>query len=237
MAWSCRRAETLDRLLEYGEILRKTAAPLGYVGDATIPVLETVHLADSLAGLLVIDRWGKDEGGRIIDVGTGAGLPGLPIAITRPDIVVTLVDSVARRADFLRTTVEVLGLANVYVVRAGAEVLGRREAYRERFDAAVSRAVLPCGPAVELSLPFVRVGGSAILYKTAGQIDEIRDAGPTAARLGAMAGDSLEYTLPGMRQGRLLALFEKTSATPPMYPRPSGVPAKRPIRQPNAPPD
>ena len=226
-------AEILDRLLDYGEILRKTAAPLGYIGEATIPVLETVHLVDSLAGLLMFDRWGKERSGEIIDVGTGAGLPGLPIAIARPDIVVTLVDSVGRRADFLRATVEALGLVNVDVVRARAEILGRHDSYRERFDAALSRAVVPSGPVLELSLPFVRIGGSAILYKTTGQIDEIRDAGPTAAELGAIAGESLEYTLPGMRQGRLLALFEKTSTTPRMYPRRSGVPAKRPIRQPN----
>ncbi len=205
------------------------AARRGFIGKSTAGDLEIVHLADSLAAMPLIESHTAGGSGRLVDVGSGAGLPGLPIAIAMSDLAVVLLESSTRREAFLRETVVALGIKNVRIIRARAEDSGRDPDHRERYDLAVSRAVLPSTPALELSLPLVRVGGLAVLYKTADQARMLKESDSAAMMLGARAGTTVEYRLPGLRQNRRLALYEKISATPPAYPRRSGVPAKRPL--------
>ena len=222
-------AEIVDHLIEYGDQLRSLAAPRGFIGKSTVADLEIVHLADSLAVVPVIDSFTAGGCGRLVDVGSGAGLPGVPIAIAMPNIAVVLVESSARRVAFLWQALSAVGIKNVSVLHARAESAGRDPDRRESYDLAVSRAVLPATPALELTLPLLRVGGLAILYKTADQARTLRDSEAAATLLGARSGATVEYSLPGLRQDRCLALYEKISATPSTYPRRSGVPARRPL--------
>ncbi len=224
-----RPSKVIDRLLAYGDRLRQIAAPRGLIGKSTVGDLEIVHLADSLAAVPAIEGHITDRSGRLVDVGSGAGLPGLPIAIAIPDLTVVLLESSFRRQTFLRETIEALGVANARVTRARAEDAGRDPDHRERYDLAVSRAVLPTSPALELCVPLVRLGGLAVLYKTAGQARRLAESSGSAAALGARAGGTVEYSLPDLRQNRVLAFYEKVSPTPLAYPRRSGVPAKRPL--------
>ena len=219
----------IDLLLAYGDRLRQIAAPRGFIGKATVGDLEIVHLADSLAAVPAIESHVKGRGGRLVDVGSGAGLPGLPIAIALSDLAVVLLESSARRQTFLRETIEALGVGNASVANARAEDAGRDPDHRERYDLAVSRAVLPTSPALELCAPLVRVGGLAVLYKTADQARRLAESNTAAAALGACASATVEYSLPELRQNRILALYEKISPTPVAYPRRSGMPAKRPL--------
>ncbi len=224
-----RPPDVIDRLLAYGDRLRETAAPRGLIGKSTVAELDIVHLADSLAAVPLIESHIPGGSGRLVDVGSGAGLPGLPIAIALPDLAVVLLESSSRRGVFLRETIEALDIANVRVALARAEDAGRDPTHREQYDLAVSRAVLPASPALELCAPLVRVGGLSVLYKTADQAAALTQSDPAAAALGASAGASVEYRLPGLRQNRVLAVYEKVSPTPSRYPRRSGVPAKRPL--------
>ncbi|MCY3800507.1 MAG: 16S rRNA (guanine(527)-N(7))-methyltransferase RsmG [Chloroflexi bacterium] len=224
-----RPPDVIDRLLAYGDRLRDTAAPRGLIGRSTVANLDVVHLADSLAAVPLIESHIPGGSGRLVDVGSGAGLPGLPIAIALPDLAVVLLESSSRRQVFLKETIEALGIANARVAHARAEDAGRDPRYRERYDLAVSRAVLPTSPALELCLPLVRIGGLSVLYKTADQAAVLAQSDRAAAALGACAGATVEYGLPDLRQNRILAVYEKVSPTPSRYPRRSGVPAKRPL--------
>lgn len=224
-----RPPDVIDRLRAYGDRLRETAAPRGLIGRSTVANLDIVHLADSLAAVPFIESHIPGGSGRLVDVGSGAGLPGLPIAIALPDLAVVLLESSSRRQAFLRETIEALGIANARVARARAEDAGRAPRHRERYDLAVSRAVLPTSPALELCLPLVRIGGLSVLYKTADQAAALTQSDPAAAALGACARATVEYGLPDLRQNRILAVYEKVSPTPSRYPRRSGVPAKRPL--------
>lgn len=221
--------KTLDRLAEYGNLLRHRAARRGFIGKSTVADLEIIHLADSLAAVPVIRSSVVARRGAILDVGTGAGLPGLPIAIFMSEILVGLLESSARRAAFLHATVEKLGIKNVRVICARAEDLGRDLDHRECYDIVLSRAMLPLSPTMELTLPFVRLGGIAVLYKTAIQAQDLRESDNVAAVLGGRAQQAVDYSLPGLRQHRSLVLYRKDTSTPSNYPRRSGIPAKRPL--------
>ena len=223
-----RPPDVIERLLAYGDRLRETAAPRGLIGKSTAADLDIVHLADSLAAVPLIESR-VAGGGRLVDVGSGAGLPGLPIAIALPDLAVVLLESSFRRQAFLRETIEALGVANARVAHARAEDAGRGPDHRERYDLAVSRAVLPTSPALELCAPLARVGGIMVLYKTADQAVTLAQSDAAAAALGARARATVEYSLPGLRQNRILAVYEKVAPTPSRYPRRSGVPARRPL--------
>ena len=224
-----RPSQAVDRLFAYGDRLREIAAPQGFIGKSTVADLEIVHLADSLAAVPVIESHIAGGSGRLVDVGSGAGLPGAPIAIAMSGLAVVLLESSSRRQAFLRETVAALGITNARVAHARAEDSGCDPDHREQYDLAVSRAVLPASPALELCAPLVRVGGLVVLYKTANQARRLAESNAAAAALGARVGATVEYSLPELRQNRVLALYEKVSPTPLEYPRRSGVPAKRPL--------
>lgn len=165
----------------------------------------------------------------LIDVGSGAGFPGIVCALLRPGLAVTLLDSQRKRVDFLRRAVGALELAGVTVVHARAEDAGREAAYRERFDCAVARAVAPLNVLVELALPFVRVGGRFVAMKGPEGEAEAAAAQRAIELLGGRIREVVAGALPrGDR--RLLVVVEKVSATPRGFPRRAGMPEKRPLR-------
>ena len=190
------------------------------------------HFLDSLTCLLA---WaGNREIGKsansVIDIGAGAGFPGLPLRIVRPNLRLTLVESTRKKAAFLRHVTEVLDLPDVTVLTARAEDVGRDPAHRECYDVALARAVAGLPVLVEYALPLLRVGGVFIAQKTAAVVPVKVEAATHALDvLGGTVHDVVQVTLPGLREPRALVVIAKTAPTPARYPRRAGVPAKRPL--------
>ena len=172
---------------------------------------------------------GPLDGRRLIDVGSGAGLPGLPLKILYPDLRLTLVDSVAKKARFVELVAAELGLSDVTVIADRAEVLGQDAAHREGYDWATARAVAELRVLVELLLPLVRVGGRALAQKGDSAAEELTAAAPAIAALGGGASQLIPVRLPETEATHTLITIDKAAATDPRYPRRVGVPAKRPL--------
>jgi 16S rRNA (guanine527-N7)-methyltransferase len=186
------------------------------------------HFLDSLTITLV---WppGKNTALRIIDVGTGAGLPGIPLKIIFPAIKLTLLEATAKKADFLRHIVEKLGLANVEVVVGRAEEVAHQPQYREGFDLVLSRAVAALPTLVELALPFGAVGGSFVAQKKGNIDEEIGRADRAISLLGGRLRELKRVDIAELADERYLVVIDKVSPTPGKYPRRPGLPAKRPL--------
>ena len=179
------------------------------------------HFFDSLSCGLVL---GELNGRSLIDVGTGAGFPGLPLKLLYPELQLTLVESVGKKAAFLQTVVAELDLAGVTVVTERAETLGQQPAFREQFDWAVARAVAPLRVLVEYLLPLCRVGGQVLAQKGERAAEEVAEAETAVSLLG---GGNLRVQ-PAPLDGHFV-LIEKIVPTPAAYPRRPGMPSKRPL--------
>ena len=186
------------------------------------------HFLDSLLPLKASGL--IPEEGRLIDVGTGAGFPGLPLAIARPSLQVTLLEAQGKRCQFLQTVCQALGLENVTIINDRAENLGRAEGHREGYDRAVARAVAALPVLAEYLLPFVRVGGMALCWKGPAVAGEQADGAAAAARLGGRLLPLVDMEGSGEETGHVIAPMEKTEKTLPLYPRKNGMPAKRPLK-------
>jgi 16S rRNA (guanine527-N7)-methyltransferase len=184
------------------------------------------HFLDSLTALLVM---GNPASKRVIDIGTGAGFPGLPLKIVCPQMHLTLVESVGKKAEFCRHIIYTLKLPQVEVVQERAEVIGQQPRFRERYDWAVARAVASMPVLVELLLPLVRLGGKMLAMKGASAPDESQKAARALQILGGRLHRLQPVTLPGITEQRYLVVVEKLSATPDAYPRRSGLPTKKPL--------
>lgn len=181
------------------------------------------HVLDSLS---VLPFLGTAR--TVIDVGSGGGLPGLPLAIMAPHCSFVLLEATGKKADFLRRAVEALGLPNVMVVKARAETAAHAKEHRERYDLALSRGVAALPTLLEVTLPFVSVGGRALAMKGASVAAEIARAHVALERLG---GRGLETcaAMPGIVDDAVLVETHKVRPTPASYPRPPGTPAKKPL--------
>jgi 16S rRNA (guanine527-N7)-methyltransferase len=184
------------------------------------------HFLDSLSLLKFVD---VPVGSSVVDIGTGAGLPGVPLKIVRPDLDVTLLDSVRKKLTFVQALVSELKLSGVELVHGRAEDVGRAPAYREQFDFAVSRAVAKLNVLSELCIPFCRVGGSFVAYKGADVEEEIAAAERAISLLGGRIGAVHEFTLPCSDAQRSLIVVEKVRRTPNKYPRKAGTPEREPL--------
>ena len=165
---------------------------------------------------------------KVIDIGTGAGLPGVALKVVHPDIELTLVDSVQKKAIFLNHLVDVLKLDGVQVVTGRAEELAHDSVYRERFDAVLSRGVARLAVLAELALPFCKVGGVFIAMKKLDAVDEIDEAGEAINILGGRLKQTIRVEIEELND-RALVVVDKIKATPDKYPRRSGMPQKRPL--------
>ena len=166
---------------------------------------------------------------RAIDVGTGAGFPGIPLKIVRPDMRLTLLESVQKKVKFLEHLVSVLGLKEVEVIWGRAEDLGRKENYRELFDLSVSRAVADLNVLAEYSLPFVKIGGLFVAQKEEKIEEELTRAEKAISILGGKLKELVKIKLPFSEITRSLVVIEKVSSTPEKYPRRPGMPKKKPL--------
>lgn len=188
--------------------------------------IRTKHFLDSFSCVLA---WKANPPSRLVDVGTGAGFPGLPLKILYPNLQLTLVESVGKKAMFCQHIVRVLGLEGVDVVQARAETIGQELKHRESYDWAVARAVANMNVLSEFLLPLVRVGGMMLAQKGESGPAEAQSAEGAMKLLGGRLKQVVQVNLPGVVDDRFLVLVEKTAATPPKYPRKPGVPAKTPL--------
>lgn len=193
--------------------------------------IQSKHFLDSLSCLLAMGRPADLRPGlRVIDVGTGAGFPGIPLKIVCPQIRLTLVEATGKKAAFCEAVVRALHLGDATVVKARAEEIGHDPAHREQYDWVVARAVAGMPVLLEYLLPLARLGGQALAQKGEGAPAEVQPVEQVARLLGGRLKQLMPVELPGIVETRYLVIFEKTAATPRAYPRRPGLPGKSPLR-------
>lgn len=209
------------QLLEWNELVNLTTI----TGPEHI---ERYHFVDSLTVAGAVPHL-RRSGGRVCDVGSGAGFPGIPLKIVFPSLQVTLIDPSGKRTSFLEHLVAALGLEGVEIVRARAEEAAHHPSLRESFDVVVSRAVARLAVLAEYTLPFCRIGGRVALHKK-GDIQEELGAGAVAvARLGGAHAGLVPIGEEVLDGARVLVVLEKAQPTPDRFPRRVGVPSRRPL--------
>lgn len=181
------------------------------------------HFLDSAAG---VDIFAK--GAKVAEIGSGAGFPSMVLKILRPDLEFSLFESVGKKCEFLRAAVDNLGFTGVHIYNIRAEDAAKDEKFRERFDFVTARAVARMNTLSEYCLPFVKVGGKFVAYKS-GDVTEINEAKNAYKVLGGRLLEVKEYALPEGYGERVLAVVEKIKATPKQYPRGQGKERKNPL--------
>lgn len=182
------------------------------------------HFIDSLT----IEKYIK-KGETIIDVGTGAGFPGIPLKIAREDLKITLADSLNKRINFLNEVINKLDLKNIETIHTRAEELGKNKKYREKFDIATSRAVANMSTLSEYLIPFIKVEGKCICMKSSDIDTELENAKKAINILGCEIESKDKFNLPNSDLGRSVIILRKVKNTPSKFPRKAGTPAKEPI--------
>jgi len=194
------------------------------------------HFLDSLTCLLADEDFTRticqQRGVRAIDIGAGAGFPGLPLKIVCPGLRLTLLEATGKKVGFLEHVVSRLGLVGVEVIKGRAEELGQDAAHRERYDLALARAVAELPVLVEYALPFCKPGGLFVAQKGAQGDAEAKAAEGAIATLGGILRRIVHLELPHLAEPRSLVVIEKIAPTPEKYPRRPGVPSKRPLQSP-----
>jgi len=219
----------LDQFEEYARLLVAANERVNLTSVTAYDEVQRRHFGESLAVAATLYRAGVLQPGRAaraIDVGAGAGFPGLPIKIAHPTLRLTLVESAAKKTRFLADVTERLALTDVLVVTGRAESVAHEPDHRETYDLALARALAPLPVLVELTLPFLRLGGVLAAPKGSRAAQEIEAAAPALRACGGRL-------LPAERlpdSPLTLVLVEKAAPTPSTYPRRPGIPAKRPLR-------
>ena len=183
------------------------------------------HFIDSLTVLKYING-----ANTIVDVGTGAGFPGIPLAIANENINITLVDSLNKRINFLNEVTEELKLRNIETLHSRAEEFGKNKKYRESYDISISRAVARLNVLVEYLLPAIKLGGKCICMKGPDCKEEIEEAKKAIEILGGTIETIEEFSLPGTDMQRTIIIINKIKNTPSKFPRKAGTPTKKPIK-------
>lgn len=226
-AWNIELSDRqIEQFMTYYEMLIEKNKVMNLTAITEYEEVVHKHFIDSLALSLAPVFQGK---GSLIDVGTGAGFPGIPLKIVFPDLKVVLLDSLNKRVNFLNEVIEGLGLTGIEAVHGRAEDAARNEKYRERFDFCVSRAVANLSTLSEYGMPFVSRGGYFIPYKSGRVMEEVKAAEHAVELLSGRIEDTISFILPDTDMERTLILIQKTAPIPKKYPRKAGIPQKEPL--------
>ena len=216
----------MSQFIKFYEMLVEWNKVMNLTGITEYEEVVMKHFVDSLS---IVKINGLDGVKSIIDVGTGAGFPGIPLKIVFPEMKITLLDSLNKRINFLNAVIEELGLEDIETIHGRAEDFAKKEHYREQYDLCVSRAVANLSTLSEYCLPYVKVGGSFIPYKS-GEIDEELNNSKKAVQiLGGEIEDVVKFQLPDTDIGRSFVKIKKNKNTAKKYPRKAGLPAKEPL--------
>ena len=191
--------------------------------------MESIRIKHFLDSFSCILAWKESIPDKLIDVGTGAGFPGFPLKIIYPNLKLSLVESVGKKAKFCEHIANALGFDNVEVIRARAEEVGQDSKHREQYDWAVARAVASLNVLSEYLLPLVKVGGAMLAQKGESGPVEAQSAEYAMKLLGGKLKQLIPVRLLGLEENRYLVVVEKVAATPSKYPRKPGIPAKQPL--------
>lgn len=216
--------EQLEQFFTYKELLIEWNKKMNLTAIEQEEDIITKHFIDSLSIASYIPDTAK-----VIDIGTGAGFPGIPLKILKKDLSITLLDSLNKRITFLEEVIQNLSLENIQAVHARAEELAHKEEYREQYDIAVSRAVAPMHTLLEYMLPYVKIGGKCICMKGPNLQEESKDLQNCLETLGGKIEKIEELVLPETEIKRNIMLIKKENKTPKKYPRNPGMPSKKPL--------
>ncbi|MDQ3549622.1 MAG: 16S rRNA (guanine(527)-N(7))-methyltransferase RsmG [Chloroflexota bacterium] len=214
-------AEAVERFGHYRDLLLAANERFNLTRVTDPAEVEVKLFADSLSLIPYV----LDNAHSLLDIGSGGGVPGLALAIARPDLSVTLLDATAKKVRFLEETADALGLENVFAIQGRAEELARDRRHRERYGVVTARAVARLVTLAELALPFLAIGGRAILPKGLAAAEELDEARYAIGLLGGRAQPLVETPI----EGTTLIVIDKRKPTPPAYPRTTGVPNKSPL--------
>ena len=216
--------EQIQQFIKYYEMLVEKNKVMNLTAITEFDEVIEKHFLDSLSLIKVYDLK-KDIS--VLDMGTGAGFPGIPLKIAFPGLKVTLADSLNKRILFLQEVIDELHLENIEAVHARAEELGKNKTYREMYDLVVSRAVANLSSLEEYCVPFVKIGGNFISYKSGEIEEEVANAKNATFLLGGKVKDVYKFDL--YEQKRSFVIIEKVKGTPKTYPRKAGTPTKTPL--------
>lgn len=217
----------IDMFFKYKDLLLEWNEKMNLTAITDEQEIITKHFVDSIS---ILSELEIEEGGSLIDVGTGAGFPGIPIKIMRPDLKVTLLDSLNKRISFLDEVCEQLELKNVDNIHSRAEDGGQNPKLREKFDVCVSRAVANLSVLSEYCLPFVAVGGQFVSLKGPKVSEELEEGEIVIEELGGYISEIIEIEIPYSDIVHSLVIVDKEEETPKKYPRKAGTATKKPIK-------
>lgn len=214
------------KFTDFYEFLIEKNKVMNLTGITEFQEVLVKHFLDSLACVKALDL---SKVKRVMDVGTGAGFPGIPLKIAFPHLEICLLDSLKKRVNFLEEAFLLLDLTDITAVHGRAEEYARKKEYREKFDLCVSRAVSNLATLSEYCLPYVRKGGYFVSYKSGAVKEEAEQAEKAVKILGGKVSDILYFNLPDTEIQRSLVVIEKTAPCPSRYPRKAGTPLKEPL--------
>ena len=211
---------------KYYELLVEWNKVMNLTGIKDYAEVNAKHFADSLSIVKTVDMNNIHS---LIDIGTGAGFPGIPIKIAFPHVKVTLLDSLNKRVKFLNTVIDELGLKDINAVHGRAEDVAKLSEYRAKYDICVSRAVANLATLSEYCIPYVKNNGYFIPYKSGDIEDELKNSSKAVNILGGKIENTVKFELPGTDIKRSLVIINKIKETPKKYPRKAGMPTKEPL--------